>query len=178
MTSVDTGIEVHSMRLVDLDAIFAIDRRIRSVGSAVTYETITTERIFKIDKHVGRLARPIGYADLIKGDVSELLKYGMVAEVENHVRGFILGRVAHIGEEASKIGVIVILGVHPDYQRRGIASQMVDAICDKFLYNGINKIRIAVDSRDKMLSSFIEHIGFNVGHLIEYTKALPHMLKP
>jgi ribosomal protein S18 acetylase RimI-like enzyme len=170
MISADTGIEIRSLRLEDLDAIFMIDHQIRKTGSAITYANITTERVFTIDRHVGRLARPIGYGDLIKGDVSELLQLGMVAEVENHVRGFILGRVTHVGERATEIGVIIILGVHPDYQRRGIATGLVNAMCDRFRSKGINKMRIAVDSRDKALANFVEQMGFSVGHMIEYTK--------
>jgi ribosomal protein S18 acetylase RimI-like enzyme len=178
MTSTGIGIEVRSLRLEDLDAIFTIDHQIRKTGSAITYANITTEHVFTVDRHVGRLARPIGYADLIKGDVSELLQLGMVAEIEDHVRGFILGRVTHVGEHATEVGVIIILGVHPDYQRRKIASGLVNAMYDRFRSKGINKMRIAVDSRDKALANFVEHMGFSVGHVIEYTKAIPRAPGP
>jgi len=163
---------VRDMNLEDLDAIFSIDHHIRSAGEAITYANLTTEHIFTIDRHVGRLAKPVSYVDLIKGDVSELLGLGVVAEIEGHVRGFILGGIAHIGEAATEIGIIPILGVHPDYQRRGIALKLVNAICDKYRSKGIKKIRIDVDRHDKDLLGFIERIGFDAGGLIEYSKDL------
>jgi len=164
--------KVRPLCLEDLDAIFAIDHHIRSVGKAITYANLTTEHIFTIDRHVGRLAKPTSYVDLIRGDVSELLESGLVAEIEGHVRGFILGRIAHMGETATEIGVILILGVHLDYQRNGIATKLINAICDKFRSKGIKRVRIDVDRRDNDLVGFIERIGFDVGHLIDYSKTL------
>lgn len=165
-------VRAHPMSWEDLDAIFAIDRQIRRAGKAITYANLTTERIFTIDRHVGRLAKSVSYVDLIKGDVSELLELSIVAEVEGRVRGFILGRVAHVGEAATEVGVIPILGVHPEYQRRGVATKLISAICDKFRSKGIKRVRIDVDRRDKDLINFVEHMGFDVGHLIDYSKTV------
>ena len=95
-----------------------------------------------------------------------------VAEVEGHVRGFILGRVAHAGEAATEVGMIQILGVHPDYQQRGIATQLVNALCEKYRSKGISRVRAGIDQRDKRLLNFFEHVGFSVGHLIDYSKTL------
>jgi ribosomal protein S18 acetylase RimI-like enzyme len=172
MTGSEADITVRYMTLEDLDSIFFIDHEIRRRGQAVTYANLTTERVFTIDRHVGRLAKPVSYIDLIKGDVSELLALGLVAEVEGHVRGFILGQITHAGEAATEIGVIPILGVHPDYQQRGIAAHLVNALCEKYRSRGVRTLRISVDRRDKPLLDFVEHMGFGVGHLIDYSKSL------
>ncbi len=165
-------INIRSMVLADLDAIFFIDHEIRRRGQAVTYANLTTEHIFTIDRHVGRLATPVSYIDLIKGDVSELLDLGLVAEVEGHVRGFILGRIAHGPETPNESGIIPILGVHPDYQHSGIGAQMVEALCVKYRSKGIKKVHIDVDRRDKPLLEFVEHLGFGVSHRIDYSRSL------
>lgn len=172
MTSAEAETKVRSMTLEDLDAVFSVDHKIRNMGQAITYANLTTEHIFTIDRHVGRLAKPVSYVDLIRGDVSELLALGLVAEVEGHVRGFILGRVAHAGEAATEVGMIQILGVHPDYQQRGIATQLVNALCEKYRSKGISRVRAGIDQRDKRLLNFFEHVGFSVGHLIDYSKTL------
>jgi len=160
------------MVLGDLDALFFIDHKIRGLGKAVTYANLTTEHIFAIDRKVSRLKRPISYVDLITGDVTGLLELGLVAEVEGHVRGFILGRVAEVGEHATPVGLILILGVHPEYQRNGIATQLVNALYDRYRSKGIKTVRIGIDQRDKELLSFFEHMGFNAGHLIDYAKGI------
>jgi ribosomal protein S18 acetylase RimI-like enzyme len=172
MTTAKVETKVRPMTLEDLDAIFAIDHQIRRMGQAITYANLTTERIFSIDRHVGRLAKPVSYVDLIRGDVSELLALDLVCEVEGHVRGFILGRITHTGVPPTEEGLILILGVHPDYWRRGIATQLINAMCEKYRSKGIKRVRIAIDQRDKQLLGFVEQIGFSVGHLVDYSKTL------
>jgi len=163
-------LKVRSMTLEDLDVIFSIDRKIRERGKAITYANLTTERIFTIDRKASRLTRPVSYVDLITGDVSGLLDLGLVAEIEDHVRGFILGRVTNVGEAATEVGEILILGVHPDYGRKGIAGELVKALCEKYHSKGIRTVRIGIDQRDKDLEAFFEHMGFSVGHLIDYAR--------
>ena len=97
---------------------------------------------------------------------------GFVAEIEGHVRGFILGQLDHVREAATEVGRILILGIHPDYQRRGIATQLVNAVGEKFHSKGIRRVHIDIDSRDKELVGFIEHTGFGSGHLVEYSKTI------
>ena len=166
------NLKVRSMNLDDLDAILLIDRKIRELGKAITYANLTTERIFTMDRKASGRKRPISNVDLITGDVTELLEWGIVADVEGHVRGFILGQIGHVGEAATEVGVILILGVHPDDWRKGIALALVSALCKKFRSRGIKTAHIGIDQRDKDLLAFFERLGFSVGHLIDYSKTL------
>ena len=174
MSSAEKKIEIRPMVIEDLDAIFSIDRRIRAAGEAITYANLTTERIFTIDRKAARARQksPTGYADLITGDVTGLFDFGFVAEVVEHVRGFVLGEVRHVGEAGTEVGMILIIGVHPDYQRKGIATGLANALCEKYRSKGIKTVRLAIDERDKGLLDFARHMGFGVGHLVDYSKAL------
>jgi ribosomal protein S18 acetylase RimI-like enzyme len=172
MSASSAEAKVRPMTLEDLDAIFFVDHEIRRSGKAITYSNLTTEHIFTIDRHIGSLERPVSYVDLIHGDVSQLLRFGLVVEVEGHVRGFVLGRLAHVGEGAARVGEILILGVHPDYQRKGIAAKLMNGLCDRFHAEDISRVRIEVDQRDKDLLGFVERMDFSVGHHIEYSKKL------
>lgn len=152
-------VEIRPMTRDDLEAIFSIDQEIRRKGQAYTYINLTTERIFPTKKQVSHLAVPDSHLDMIKGAVSELLDLGFVAEVGGHVRAFILGRIARARETDTRVGTVAILGVQSDYQRRGIATRLTDALCDKFRSGDIKTVRIAhrgVDRRDKPLLDFIE----------------------
>jgi predicted N-acetyltransferase YhbS len=170
--SVKTEIKVRHLVLEDLDAVFHIDHEIRKTGEAVTYANLTTESIFTINRHVGRSAKPVSYVDLIRGNVSELLELGFVAEDDGHVRGFILGGVNHIGEKGTEVGIIRIIGVHPVYQHKGIAGKLVAALCDAYHSKGIKNIRINVNRCDIQLLHFVDQMGFDVDHLIEYSKSI------
>jgi len=172
MANGDEKAKIRSMTLEDLDAILAIDHKIRAMGKAITYANLTTERIFTIDRKSGRLARPVSYVELITGDVTGLLEFGLVAEVKNHVRGFILGREGHMGAAGTQVGLILILGVNPDYWHKGIAKELVRGLCDQFRKKGIRAVHIGIDQRDKDLIGFFEGMGFSVGHLIDYSRSL------
>ena len=174
MTVTETDAKIRPMSIEDLDAIIRIDRKIRRLGKAITYEYLTTEGILTMSSHkkITRLDGATSYVDLITGDVSELLEHGLVAEVEGSVRAFILGGIAHVGEPVAKVGVIQILGVHPDHRRKGIATQLVSALCDKYRSKGITRVRIEIDQRDKDLIAFFERLGYGVGHRIHYTKTI------
>lgn len=172
MASSNYHFKIRSMTLDDLDAILLIDRKIRELGKAITYANLTTERIFTIDRKASSRKRPISNVDLITGDVSGLLEWGMAAEVEGHVRGFILGQVGHVGEAATEVGLILILGVHPNDWRKGIAHGLVNGLCEKFRSRGIKTLNIWIDQRDKDLLGFFERLGFSVGYLIDYSKTL------
>ena len=172
MTKPKTKIKIRSMTLEDFDVIFAVDQQIRAVGKAVTYAGITTEDIFAIDKDVRRLAQPTSYVNFATRDMLARVELGLVAEVRGRVRGFILGRTVPVGEAAPEVGVISVLGVHPDYWRRGIATKLVDGICDKLCAKGIKTVHMQIDRRDKDLMGFFEHMGFKAEHLIDYTKSV------
>jgi GNAT superfamily N-acetyltransferase len=77
-----------------------------------------------------------------------------------------------VGEGATEVGGVLILGVHPDYWGKGVAKGLVNALCDKYREGGFKKVRIGIDQCDKDLISFFESMGFGVGHLIDYSKTL------
>ncbi len=167
-----TEIKTRPLTFQDLDSVILIDRKIRASGKAVTYANLTTEQVFTIDKNITYMEHPVSYVDLIKGRVQELFKWGLVAEVEGHVRGFILGETEQDTGKAAKTGVILILGVHPEFQHQGVATALVNALMDEFRANGIRQVRVSIDERDKELLNFAEKMGFGVGKLLDYRKAL------
>jgi len=156
-------IKIRPLVLEDLKAIFLIDKEIRMSGKAITYENLTTEDIFTIDQEVNHHKRPISY-------IVGLLDFGFVAEIDSHICGFILGRAAH--EDDTVAGLILILGVHPIIQRKGIATSLVNALCEKYRSKGIKTIRATIDQQDKDLLGFVEHMGFIAGHRVDYSKTL------
>lgn len=163
-------VKIRPLVLEDLDVILTIDHKIRSIEKAITYEYLTTEHIFTIDRKVSRMKQPTNYVDMITGNIADLLDLGIVAEIESHVRGFILGKVSATGTKPA--GEILILGVHPDFWRKGIASKLVNAIFERYRSKGIKMVKMEVDRRDKPLLDFCEHMGFNAGHRIDYSKTL------
>lgn len=151
MTSLERGapkIRIRPMEHEDVDSVLAIDRKITGVRRAITY------------------------TELITGDLGGVLALSIVAEVDGAVQGFILARRAYVGEPSTEVGLVQILGVDPDYQRRGIAAKMVDALLSTCRAKKLRKVRILINERDKQLRGLFEHLGFRRGELIDYTKTL------
>jgi ribosomal protein S18 acetylase RimI-like enzyme len=151
MTTVGRGerkIKIRPMEPEDIDSVLAVDRKITGVRRAVTY------------------------TELITGDLGGVLGLSFVAEVDGQVAGFVLAQRAYVGEPATEVGLIQILGVDPDYQRQGIATQMVNTLLDTCRATKLSAVRIMVNERDSQLRSLFEHLGFRRGKLIDYTKTL------
>jgi len=156
-------IKIRSMVLEDLKSMFLIDKEIEATGKAITYADLTTEDIFTISQEANRHKMPLSY-------IVELLDFGFVVEINGQIRGFILGQVAH--ENDTEVGLLLMLGVHPDYQRRGFATKLVNALCEKYRSKDIKTIRATIDQQDKDLLGFIEHVGFTAGYRVDYSKTL------
>ena len=172
-----TGVEVkiRPMNSGDIDAALRIDRKIRNVRKAITYANLATAKILTVDRKAGhRVSRPTSYADMVTGDVAGMLEYSFVAEVGGRVRGFILGRVAHVGESENQVGLVLILGIHPDNMGQGFGAKLVEVLMEKYRSNGIRTIRIGIDERDDQLRGFFEHMGFTRGRaqLVDYTRVV------
>jgi ribosomal protein S18 acetylase RimI-like enzyme len=141
-------VRIRPMEHEDIDSVLAIDQR------------ITGER------------RAITYTELITGDLGGVLALSFVAEVDGVVQGFLLARRMYIVAPPSEVGLIQILGVDPDYQRKGIATKMVNALLDTCRQKKLNGVRIMINERDSQLVGLFEHLGFRRGELIDYTKSL------
>jgi ribosomal protein S18 acetylase RimI-like enzyme len=151
MPSLERGepkIRIRPMEHEDIDSVLAIDRKITGKRRAVTY------------------------TELITGDLGGALALSIVAEVDGVVQGFLLARRIYVVAPPGEVGLIQILGVDPDYQRRGIASKMVSALLDACRAKKLSAVRIMINSRDNQLVGLFEHLGFRRGELVDYTKTL------
>ena len=92
-----------------------------------------------------------------------------VAEVDGKVVGFLLGDIRGAEYGTDIAGWIDMMGVAPEYQRRGIARRLVDAFCEECQRNEV-KTRVVVREDDQRLVSFWTAVGFQKGKLVSYEK--------
>jgi ribosomal protein S18 acetylase RimI-like enzyme len=129
------------------------------------------DRVLAIDRKITGVRRAVTYTELITGDLGGVLALSLVAEVNGEVQGFILARRAYVGV-AMEVGLIQILGVDPDYQRHGLATQLVSTLLDTCRAKKLNAVRLMINVRDSQLVGLFEHLGFRRGELVDYTKTL------
>lgn len=97
----------------------------------------------------------------------------LVAEVEGKVVGFIIGEVA--GWEygvPDTVAWIDTIGVHPDYQKRGIATMLFEKLTENLRKVGIQTIYTLVEWRSWDLLRFFAKMGFRKGEMIHLTFSL------
>ena len=95
------------------------------------------------------------------------------AELDENIVGFIIGEIRiwefGIGE---KTGWIRILGVDPDFQRRGIGRKLGEALLEHFERRGIKRVRTMAEWYTGDLISYFKSLGFNMLNMIPLEKEL------
>jgi predicted N-acetyltransferase YhbS len=91
----------------------------------------------------------------------------LVAEAEGKVVGFILGDASgwEYGVPES-VGWIDTIGVHPDYQKKGVARALMTEMTNNLKKVGVNTIYTLVNWRDWGLLQFFDRMGFTRGDMI------------
>lgn len=141
-------VKIRPMEQQDLDAIFEIDNKISAVERAFTY------------------------ADMIDGFIGGDIGTSFVAEVDGRVIGFALAAVTYVPDQVTEACTIQVVGIDPDYRRRGIARKLVKALMDNCRSKGLKLIRVMVDQHDSQLQGLFESMDFRRGQLIDYSKPL------
>jgi len=169
MDAGESQMNVRPMTGWDLKAIFSIDQRIRATKVSLTYKEFATQDLFGMNfEKMNSQKRSTVFG------VGRLLDFSFVAETEGLIRGFVVGRQTYLAERGIEEGEIAIIGVDPDYRGRGIATTLVNTICDSFRSRSIRTVRIRMDPRDKDLPTFFEDEGFSKDErpVLYYTKTL------
>lgn len=93
------------------------------------------------------------------------------AEANGKVVGFMLSDIRGWEFGLSESGWIEILGVAPEYQRKGIGSAMLTALLDHLKERGVKTVRAIARWYDPILS-FLRAEGFEHGELLSVQKDL------
>lgn len=137
-------LSVRNMTTDDLDSIVEIDTKV--LGE--------TRRDYWVTKVVQQ-------ANTRPPDAS------LVSEIDGKVAGFILGEVS--GWEfkvPNNIGWIDTIGIDPDYQNRGIAKVLANALVTNIKKYGVDTIYTLVNWNDWDLLQFFHAMGFSRGDMI------------
>lgn len=119
--------------------------------------------IVEIDAQVLGQRRPEYYrrkCTLALDDTQQLVT-SLVAEYEGQVVGFIMGNV-YLGEFGipETTASLDTIGVHPDYQEQGIATQLMGEFITHARAAGVDTVYTLVNWNDWGLLRFFEAVGF------------------
>jgi ribosomal protein S18 acetylase RimI-like enzyme len=137
-------LQLRIMREDDLDAIVDIDTKV-----------------------LGETRREYWVTKIIRQAESRPHDASLVSEIDGKVIGFILGEVS--GWEfkvPNNIGWIDTIGIDPDYQNRGIAKELANALVANLQGHGVDTIYTLVNWNDWDLLQFFHAMGFTRGDMI------------
>ena len=161
-------VNTRPMTLTDLNKVLAVTQEIEASGrTSGTYERFALPKLFGISvEGAGSSQKP----DVL--EVAKLMDLGLIAECNGVACGFIVGRQTYLAELDIQEGEIAIIGIHPDYRRKGVARTLVSAICDLFRSRGVSTVRVGIDPHDKDLLSFFGDADFSGDYLLYLCKQL------
>jgi len=109
-------------------------------------------------------------------EISEAIRphwASLVAELDNRVVGFILGRAGEL--EFGLPGTVAwveMLGVDPAFRRRGVAEELMEQFTESAEDHGIKTIFTLIDPNRSDLQHFFSKLGFDHGKMVHYQKDL------
>jgi ribosomal protein S18 acetylase RimI-like enzyme len=146
----DTEIYVRNMESGDLPAI--VDMEERQTG----------------------IARPHYWEKRL--EISEAIRphwASLVAELDNRVVGFILGRTGELEFGLpGTVAWIEMIGVDPVHRRRGVAHELVKKFEESAEDHGVRAIFTLITNNQTEMQHFFSTIGFVQGKMLHYQKEL------
>jgi len=129
---------VRNLRPEDLDAVTALDAR-----------------------NTGRRRREYLRLKLDESLSEAGIRVSLAAELQGVFGGFLLARVYH-GEFGilEPEAVLDTIGVHPDFQGRGVGSALLEQLRTNLSGLGVPRLRTEVGWDDTALLTFFQHEGF------------------
>jgi ribosomal protein S18 acetylase RimI-like enzyme len=130
--------------------------------------------IIDMEARVTGTARPDYWEKRI--EISEAIRphwASLVAEFDNRVAGFLLGRAGEL--EFGLPGTVAwveIIGVDPVYRRRGIARELVEQFIASAEDHGIKTIFTLMSNNQTEMQQFFSRLGFVHGKMLHYQKEL------
>jgi len=151
-----TGVEIRPLCLENIKDIVRIEKRIE--GKLGIFNEERMEYLKEATRYNIEHSDPI---------------ISLGAELEGNIVGFIIGEIRiwefGIGE---KTGWIRILGVDPDYQRRGIGRKLGETLLEHFEQRGVKRVRTMAVWYTGDLISFFKSMDFNMLNTIQLEKRL------
>ncbi|MFO7996507.1 MAG: GNAT family N-acetyltransferase [Dehalococcoidia bacterium] len=118
----------------------------------------------------GPTGSAISYGDMAAANPGTPPDLSFVAEVDGQIVGFMINRLAYLMVPLMEVCIIHAILVHPDYQRRGIGSKLIQTLLNECQNQGVDTIRILIPEANKELQALFEEEGFQRSHVVALDK--------
>jgi len=153
--STTSPVTIRSIQEGDVEAIIAIDAGITGTKKAGFWRGVLGTYVANGDE------QPEGLSPSLCP----------VAELDGKVVGFMVGDIQSWQFGMPRRGRIVTIGVHPDYRRRGIASDLIRSLLATFERHGAATVQCPVQPGDPLRDFFLAH-GFQTSPIVVLERKL------
>jgi len=134
------------------------------------YSKIREEKIPGVKRSRLSYRGDMTYDEVASTNPGGPLDLSLVAEANGKTVGFIWSGLAYVGIPMDQVGLIYVLLVDPDYQKKGIAKKLAEALSKRCRDRGVNTVRAIIDERHWELQNYFQKLGFRRSELSLYTK--------
>jgi len=139
----------------------AIDRNAVKIRRMVSLDINPTLGIWWAD---------IPEKEMVASQLRGPLDLSFIAEYEGILIGFILAKLVYAGLPMTGTGVVFLIAVNPEYQKRGIGTMLIAAFEKYCQSKGIKTIRAIVPKKDIKTIKYFTRAGFRQSTTVNYDK--------
>ena len=114
-----------------------------------------------IDAEITRLPKPEYWPQIYQryGSGRRQQRFFLVAEAAGRIEGFVIGEVRDWEFGSPRCGWVFAISVRPKARLAGVASRLLEAICDGFRQIGVTKVRTMLARDNQLILSFFRSQG-------------------
>jgi len=139
---------------------------IRRMTSSDIHEVLALDRVVR-----GWRESVISFGDITAATPGTSPDLSFVAEAGGRIVGFSINRLTSLMVPLTEVCIIHAILVHPDYQGRGIGSDLVRALLDHCEREHIGTVRALIPEDNAELQTLFERHGFRRSRTINFDKS-------
>jgi GNAT superfamily N-acetyltransferase len=151
-------------------------RAVAAAGTSVRVrgaQPADLEQVIEIDAGITGLRKPQYWAEILRrygGGRSQ--RFFLVAEHERAIQGYVVGDVRDWEFGSPPCGWVFGIAVRPDARLGGIATRLLEAICEGFRRQGVTAVRTLLARDNHLILSFFRSQGMMAAPFIALEKGL------
>ena len=139
--------------------------KIRRMVHSDIHEVLVLDRIIR-----GSRRDIIKYEDIASVNPGTPPDLSFVAEIDGRMVGFSINRSMYLMVPLTEVCIIHAIFVHPDYQKRGIGSKLIQALLKHCQTEGIGTVRALIPRGNRKLKILFERQGFQRSRVMNFDK--------
>jgi ribosomal protein S18 acetylase RimI-like enzyme len=140
--------------------------KIRRMARSDIHEVLALNRIIQ-----GLRRDVISFEDMASANPGTPPDLSFVAEAGDRIVGFAINRSMYLMVPLTEVCIIHAIFVHPEYQDRGIGSQLIKALLKHCQLEGISTVRALVPKDNEVVQDLFRRQGFKRSSIVNFDKA-------